>query len=306
MGVNVVFLQRHRIEVGLKLILERAQESPVGDHRLDVLWKRCDQACAAGFSSQWPTFEGAQKDFVDLLNRVDPGAATFRYPVDMSNQPWKRGQVDLAELEQAGAAFEQDVLSLVRELATAEPLPITAGEAAQAADELRSLIDGCKGMLRVSHETVDELRRHQDILESLRPTPLRSQRDSGHDSHAELAAVAEVTESLATRAQDLLDRIIATYGIEMTPAPPPRPVAPAPMLNPFDNPKAIKATQDAQIKWFVDHFVREIRPLTKAVNAIYCRSQDWSTPAARQIHLEVTRFRSRLGASERQRTEPAS
>jgi hypothetical protein len=307
MGVNVVFLQRHRIEVGLKLILERAQADPVGDHRLDVLWKRCDQACAAaGFSSQWHTFVRAQKDFVDLLNRVDPGAATFRYPVDTDNQPWKRGQVDLAELEQAGAAFQQDVLSLVRELATAEPLPVTAGEAAQAADELRSLIDGCRGMLRVSRETVDELRRHLDMLRSLRPAPLRSQRDTGQDSYAELAAVAEVTEPLATRAQDLLDRIIATYGIKMTPAPPPPPVAPAPMLNPFDDPKTIKATQDAQIKWFVDHFVREIRPLTKAVNAIYRRSQGWSTPAARQIHLEVTRFRSRLITSEEQRTNRTS
>lgn len=35
MGLNVVFLQRHRVEIGLKLILERAQATPVGDHRID-------------------------------------------------------------------------------------------------------------------------------------------------------------------------------------------------------------------------------------------------------------------------------
>jgi len=169
MGINVVFLQRHRVEVGMKLILERAQATAVGDHKIDALWKRCDQACAAaGFSSQWQTFGGAQKDYTYLLNRVDPGAATFRYPVNKHNQPWKRGQVDLAELERTGAAFQQDVLALVRELATAELLPVTAEEAVQAADELRSLIDGCRGVMRVSREVVDELRRHADALSSLR------------------------------------------------------------------------------------------------------------------------------------------
>ncbi|MGZ6574589.1 MAG: hypothetical protein ACXVHB_19600 [Solirubrobacteraceae bacterium] len=58
------------------------------------------------------------------------------------------------------------------------------------------------------------------------------------------------------------------------------------MLNPFSPPDTIKATQDAQLNWFVDHFVQEMRPLTRAVNAVYGRSKTWSTPAARQIHLE--------------------
>lgn len=306
MGINVVFLQRHRVEIGLKLILERAQATPVGDHRIDSLWKRCVHACMeAGFSPQWQNFDSAQKDFAYLLDRVDPGAATFRYPVDKHNQPWKRGQVDLAELEQTGAAFEHDVLTLVRDLATAEPLPVTAEEAVQAVDELRSLIDGCRGMMRASREIVDELRRQTDALKVLRPTP-REDRLDGRDSYAALAAVAEVTEPLATRAEDLLNRIVATYGIDLAPTPPPPPIEPAPVLNPFSPPEKIKATQDAQIKWFVDHFVREIRPLSQAVNAVHRRSEDWSTPAARQIHLDVTRFRSRLGASEAQRAGPSS
>ena len=303
MGINVVFLQRHRVEIGLKLILERAQATPVGDHRIDSLWKRCAQACMeAGFSPQWQNFDGAQKDFAYLLDRVDPGAATFRYPVDKHNQPWKRGQVDLAELEQTGAAFEHDVLTLVRDLAAAEPLPVTAEEAGQAVDELRSLIDGCRGMMRTSREIVDDLRRQAEALKALSPGSRASRPDTGSDSYEALAAVAEVTEPLATRAEDLLDRIVASYGIELAPASSPSPIKPAPMLNPFSPPEKIKATQDAQIKWFVDHFVREIRPLAQAVDAAHRRSEDWSTPAARQIHLDVTRFRSRLGASETQRT----
>lgn len=307
MGINVVFLQRHRVEVGLKLILERAQATAVGDHNIDALWKRCDRACgAAGFSSSWQTFADDQKDYAYLLNRVDPGAATFRYPVDKHNQPWKREQVDLAELERTGAAFQQDVVALVRELATAEPLPVTAEEAVQTADELQSLVARCRGLMRVSREIVDELRRQTDALSSLSPRPLVAQRDTGRDGYAALAAVAEVTEPLAARAQDLLDRIVTIYGIELPPAPLSRPLEPAPMLNPFSPPETIKAAQDAQIKWFVDHFVQEIRPLTEAVNAVYRRSQAWSTPAAHQIYLDVKRFRSRLITSEAQRKESPS
>ena len=307
MGLNVVFLQRHRVEVGLKLILERAQATPVGDHRIDQLWKRCTQACMkAGFSSQWQKFDDAQKEFAYLLDRVDPGAATFRYPVDKHNQPWKRGQVDLAEMEQAGAAFEDDVLGLVRELATAEPLPVTAEEAVQAVGELQSMIEGCRGMMRSSRETVDELRRQADVLKALTPKPRASRPDTGSDSYEALAAVAEVTEPLATRAQDLLDRIVAAYGIELTPASSPPPIGPAPMLNPFSPPEKLKATQDVQIKWLVDHFVREIHPLAQAVNAVHRRSENWSTPAARQIHLDVTRFRSRLTVSGPQGTGSSS
>ncbi len=202
--------------------------------------------------------------------------------------------------------FQRDVVTLVRELATAEPLPVTGEEAAQAADELRSLVARCRDMMRVSRETVDELRRQADALSSLTPIPRGAQRDTGRDSYVALAAVAEVTEPLVARAQDLLDRLVATYSIELPAEPPSRPIGPAPMLNPFSPPETIKAAQDAQIKWFVDRFVQEIRPLSQAVNAVFRRSQGWSTPAARQVHLDVTRLRSRLITPEAQRAEPVS
>jgi hypothetical protein len=296
MGINVVFLQRHRVEIGLKLILERARATPVGDHRIDLLWNRCAQACmAAGFSSQWQALISAQKDFAFLLNRVDPDAATFRYPVDRRNQPWERGKVDLAELERTGAEFQQEILILIRELATAEPLPVTAEEADQAVDELQSLIDGCRRMIRTNRAIMDDFRQQADALEALGPTRRQSHADARRDSYAALAAIAEVTEPLAARAQDLLDRIVAAYGIERAVAPPPPPIEPAPVFSLFSSAKQMKATQDAQIKWLIDHLVREIRPLIRAVNAVLSRSEAWSTPAARQIHLDVTRFGSRLG-----------
>lgn len=307
MGLNVVFLQRHRVEVGLKLILERAGALVVKNHKVDDLWNRGRSACAAiGYSPQWQRLATAQKPYADLLNAVDPGAATFRYPVDSKNQPWKRGQVDLTELESAGSAFQGDVMTLVRELAMNEPLPIAAPDAIEAAEELRGLVRACHANLRVSREIVKEFRRQGEALRALTPVQLRARREMGRDSDAALAAVGEVTDSLATRAQDLLDRVIATYSVQLPPEAPPRSVGQAPMLNPFNRPAAIKAQQDAQIKWVVERFLAEMQPLKESVNAVYRRSRSWSTPATRQLHLEVTRFRSRLITAEAQRKVAAS
>jgi hypothetical protein len=291
-----VFLQRHRVEVGLKLILERAGAELVDKHNIDALWRRCAEACSdAGFSAQWDDFDLAQKEFGVTLNLVDPGAATFRYPVDRRNQPWRRGQVDLARLEEAGAAFERDLLVLIGELAAAEPLPIAADEAPAAAEELRSLIAGCNGMVDTPREVAVQIRRQLEEMRSLISGPRAGKSGPDLDELPELEAVSDVTEPLAGRLQDLLDRIVSAYGLDLGPVATVEPIGPAPRLNLFAPPAQMKQTQDAQINWFVDQLARELRPLAQAVEAVYHRSESWSTPAARQIHLDVARFRSRLG-----------
>jgi hypothetical protein len=296
MGVNIVFLQRHRVEVGLKLILERAGGELIDKHNIDVLWDRCAQACSdAGFSALWDDFDLAQKEFGATLNLVDPGASTFRYPVDRRNQPWRRGPVDLARLEEAGAAFERDLLALIRELAAAEPLPIAPHVAPEAAEELRSLIAGCNGMVDTPREVTVQLRQQLEVVRSLIPGPRAAGSGPDDDGFPELEAISDVTEPLAGRLQDLLDRIVSTYGLDLDQVAPVEPVGPAPRLVPFASPAQVKKMQDAQIRWFVDQLVKELRPLAKAVEAVYHRSESWSTPAARQIHLDVARFRSRLG-----------
>jgi hypothetical protein len=78
------------------------------------------------------------------------------------------------------------------------------------------------------------------------------------------------------------------------------------MLNPFSPPQTIKDAQTRRSNGWSTISSTKIRPLTQAVKAVYRRSRDWSTPAARQIHLDVTRFRSRLITSEAQRTELSS
>lgn len=295
MGVNVVFLQRHRVEVGLKLILERMDATAVGDHNIDALWNRCDQGCEEeGFSSQWDVFGRAQREFAYLLDRVDPGAATFRYPVDKRNQPWRRGQVDLAELEKAGAAFQEDLMALVREAATAETMPIRKEEAADAAAELRSLVERCRGLMRTNQIMLDDFSAQMNALRALNPNPRKRNPDPSRAGVPEFEAIAEVTEPLASRTEDLFDRVVKTYAVDMAVNLAQDPITPAPRLEPFDPPAKQAETRRAQVKWFVDILVRQLPPLVEAIDAVCARSESWKTPAARQIHLEATCFRSRL------------
>jgi hypothetical protein len=295
MGVNVVFLQRHRVEVGLKLILERAGADLVVDHKINSLWKRCADACnAAKASSAWDTFERSQKEFADLLDQVDPNAATFRYPVDAKNQPWKRGLVDLVAMEEAGASFERDVLALIGELGAKEPLPIAEDDAREAAEELSALIARGRGTIQRSQEVVERLREQRKAIEAVIPGPLRRAPESDEDDFAELDALAEASEPMLRGTEELLGRLVSTYGIAPPPPPVAPPIEPLPQPNPFDPPAKLKETFDAQMKWFADHVIREFRPLTEAVNAVYRRSESWEEPVARQVHLDVARFRSRL------------
>jgi hypothetical protein len=295
MGVNVVFLQRHRVEVGLKLILERAGVSPVGSHNIDSLWKRCAEACAAaGVPSCWDTFDHAQREFAQLLDRVDPDAATFRYPVDKDNQSWERGNVDLVALEKAGVSFERDLLTLVRELAAAESLPIAEDDALETAEELRALIVQCRSFIQKSREVVERLREQRQALRSMIPGSRTGAPDRGDDEYAEFEALAEASEPMVRGTEEFLERVVATYEIELTPLPVAAPIELPPLPNPLDSPLRLKETFNALIKWLADQMIRQLRPLTVAVNAVYRRSESWETPAARQVHLDVTRFRSRL------------
>lgn len=122
MALYVVFLQRHRVEVGLKLILERAGVSIPATHKLEPLFQACKGAVEdAGFASEWQRFASAQANYVQLVGQIDPGAATFRYPVDTARQPWGRDEyVDLAAFESAGAGFQASLLALIEDLASLE------------------------------------------------------------------------------------------------------------------------------------------------------------------------------------------
>ena len=203
----------------------------------------------------------------------------------------RRKYVDLEELEAAGASFEAAVISLIDALAAREPLPIEQKEAETAAQELAELVQSARGMIEFQRSAMGQLRGQVDRLSLSRG---RRPPSRNEDTYAAAEAVEEVTEALGVRAAKLLERIVTDTGIEPPTLPPLPPLGRLPELTPTFDPAALKRQQDAQIKAFVDGFVERVRPLTHAVEAVRVRSEDWTTPAARPLQLDVARFQSRL------------
>jgi hypothetical protein len=292
MGLYVAFLQRHRVEVGLKLILERAAAPIPNTHVIKDLFDACEAACKkVGFLTDWQTFAGAQGEFVDLMDEVDPGAATFRYPVDRHANPWpRRPLVDLVALEAAGEDFESAVSGLVQQLARLEPIPVSSDGAEETVAELMAVAWHARGVVRVQHETMSSLQAERARISGRR----RRTPDRTVDAYHAYDAVLEVSQSLADRAEAMAQRIADHCGLAVPEPPslvrrPPMPKVGLPL-----DPQSFKKQQDAQIKWIVDGLVEQMRPLGTAADAVERRAQSWSGPAARQVLLDVKRFRSRL------------
>lgn len=298
MGLYLVFLQRHRVEVALKLILERAKAPIPGNHLVMRLFSQCEDACrAVGMDKAWGSFAGAQQPFAELIDEVDPSAATFRYPVDNKAQPWaRRENVDLEALETAGRAFHDDVDVLVAALATLEPPPVKAAEAPEVIEKLTELAAHCRRFMSWQDEVMGALRKQSQDLARFTGKKFRPQ--TGEVMQG-LSAVTEVSLALGDRAEALCDRIGATYGL-VAPAVSDAPAfVEPPGLVPFSPPEVLKAAQDAQIRWIVDGLIEHVRPLTRAVADVAALSEGWDGHAARQLHLDVVRFRSRLMNSMR-------
>ena len=298
MGLYLVFLQRHRVEVALKLILERAKAPIPVDHQIMRLFGQCEDACrAVGIAKAWDSFAGAQQPFAELIDEVDPGAATFRYPVDKKAQPWaRREHVDLEALETAGCAFHDDVNGLVAALATLEPPPVEATKAPEAMKKLTELAAHCRRFISWQDEVMGALRNQSQDL--ARFTGQRFRPQTG-DAIQGLTAVTEVSLALGDRAEALRDHIGATYGLVAPAVSDPPTFVEPPRLVPLSRPKVLMAAQDAQIRWIVDGLIEHVSPLTRAVADVAALSGDWDGHAARQLHVDVVRFRSRLMNSMR-------
>jgi hypothetical protein len=297
-ALAVVFLQRHRVEVGLKLVLERAGQAIPGTHKLAHLLRSCEQACASiGLGGDWKATVGQHTEYIELMDTVDPDAATYRYPVDRSLTPWSREPlVDLLELEAAGRALQVSILSVVGLFASREPLPISREDAQITANELAALAVACQGVVQLQHDSTRVLRNERKKLEALTlPLGRPATPEISPEALAPANALVEVTLALADRAKRMLDLIVANTSVGVI-----RPPIPArSALRPFPSfldvsPAAWHEQQDAQIKWFAESAADKMRVLMDAVRAVETRSASWTEPAARQLHIDVTRFRSRL------------
>lgn len=293
MALNLVFLQRHRIEVGLKLVLERAGQEIPRLHRLGELRDRCQNACAAaGLGTEWANIVSRHDEYIDLIDSVDPGASTFRYPTDLNSMPWNRDQfIDVVELDRAGSGLQNAILEVVELFAAREPSPVSTMDAVAAVGELRKLSAACRDLITLQEDAVQALRAEGERLRGGRPVSFDPARDVYHAGEA----LAEYTVALADRTDRVLNRIVAASCVVNLPDPPPLPpLPPVPQLTPFAGPLILAQQQQAQIKWFTDAFLPRWRRLSDAIRAVESRTATWTTPAARQLHLDVARFASRM------------
>jgi hypothetical protein len=290
MALNIVFLQRHRIEVGLKLILERADAEIPKTHSLRMLSACCAEACdAAGLGAEWAGLITPHDEFIDLMDDVDPVSDAFRYPVDAKSVPWNRHQfIDVAELEDAGIRLQESVMDVVEALVVREPLPVSEADAAAVARELHDLAAACRAVEAFQRESLEAFRAERRRLGDRRPDRAEGVLLAGE-------AVAEHTLALAARAERMRDQIVARMAIDSPADPEPLPPLPALPKTLFSSDERVMAErQQKQIKWVVDAMIPRFRWLSDAVRAVERRSASWSTPAARQVHLDTARFRSRL------------
>ncbi|HEV7564388.1 MAG TPA: hypothetical protein VGO31_00315 [Microbacteriaceae bacterium] len=286
------------MEIALKLILERAGANIPGIHKLAPLRVAAERACSdASVGDDWSTLIGPHAEYIELMDDVDPDAATYRYPVDRSLAPWSREPyVDLLTLEAAGAAFHKAIVALVAILAAQEPLPTTDDDAQVTAVELAELAACCRALVQVQDDAMHAVRAERERLEATAVTVGKRPRVRELSRH-ELApsdALRDNTLALAARAERMVDRIIdgspgATRPATLAPA------ALKPIPSFLDvSPAVWREQQQAQLRWFVDALAGRTRALMPAVRAVETRTAGWSAPAARQINLDVARFRSRL------------
>lgn len=299
LSLSVMYLQRHRVEVGLKLLLERAGEQIPLRHDIKILLDACADACTTvGLSDAWRTFAVSQQDYIGLMHGADPSSTAFRYPVGTSRRAsYRRELIDIEELEKAGGRFEGSLLVLVRGLAWLEPLPIGVDQHEVVATELRELIRTCRDVVRTRQRLMNRLRAENDRAFW---RSRRRRREGAEDWAA--AALDDVTTALADRAESMLERLASTGEPTSPPSAETMSRSDIPRLD-LSRPQASWPAQiRAQERWMVDEQMASMRPLMRAVAAVQRRSVGWSTPAARQLHLDVARFNARLSRAEAEKS----
>lgn len=290
LGLGVVFLHRHRVEVGLKLLLERACVEIDRTHDLDALAESCRAAFVPGpSSSEWAAFWAEQEEYVSLLDSIDPSGFAYRYPVDTKSRPVVRPKfIDLEELEQAGRKFAAAVMGLVDIVARRVPLEVDAADIEATAQEIAAGVRGIRSMQAVTAAQRTLMTRHGVSLgiPGSEPTPEIAAARSKADTHF---GVLQALEQPLFRLLDQLgDQRKDDTPLNLDPAPLPAEPVTKPGL-PLEMRESILRLE----KWTVDTTVGRLRELKEALRALERRTASWTSVAGRQLHNDIERFLSR-------------
>ena len=81
-GLAIFFLQRHRVEMTIKGVLDAVGAEVPGSHDLCFLWQCLRRKLESRDAGAWVGFDARHAELIHALQRVDASSFIFRYPVD--------------------------------------------------------------------------------------------------------------------------------------------------------------------------------------------------------------------------------
>jgi hypothetical protein len=295
-AMDLVYLQRHRVEVGLKLVLERAGGEVPTTHDISDLRRCCLQHLdSAGQAMLAADFDAETREFVDLMHAADRGSYAYRYPVDTHNQPAQRAEyIDLAELESGGAAFQASVIGVVAALTKTVGVPVadedveaTSQEAATTVRAMRATV----AFLEATYEAMENDRAYLATRRGMPNLPISAEGGRARErADDQLIAMGTLEPPLLL----LLDRLAPRRDPDAPPialdaglVPPPPPLTSAAVAAPGEHAKR-------RMIELAEGIARYFPPLKSALGKMLSRTASWSSEADRQLHADLERFHSRI------------
>jgi hypothetical protein len=293
-AIDVVFLQRHRVEVGLKLILERASATIPRSHDIADLAERCKRSLdALGRSDLAAQFATETTEFVQLMHESDPGSFAYRYPVDTKQEPATRHPyVDLKELEVGGSRFQASILTIIDALTADEPVPIADEEVDSTASEAEALLRAIRSNRAFWTQTYSEIVGNRDKLVTL--TGRRIEDDQAPTQKAAADEYMELFTALEPQLLLLLRRLEPRRQTAAVPADiEPGPITPLPQIT-IGTPQVVNTQLHSLMRAFVDGLAPRMFELKRTLMLLRNRTESWQSPADLQLHADLGRFASRL------------
>jgi hypothetical protein len=228
-----------------------------------------------------------QREYLSVIDEVDPSGFAYRYPVDTRERPVHS---DLTELASAGGTFEQSVMRVVDVLARNERLTVSEVELEPTAQDFAAAVRALRSALAFASAMRPAVSDHgrQLGLPALGPTPVIEAARMKADTHVRLLAGLEspllrVLELLvARRSAEALEPDLTSAAV------------PARSGARRGTPAEMRESTLALEKWIATGLGQTARELKLALRAVHARSESWSGPAARQLHIDLGRALSRL------------